>query len=309
MPLGLRVAAVAVGAHVLGACGGAAHPLGWQHLAVGVRRACVVDTQGDAYCIDLDAAREGSPRALVEHAGAFRGPVAVGARLCGADGGGRVRCSGAATFAMPELADVAALRGDAGRVLCAVDGRGQLACMDVGSYSSDVPRAIDVTAIAIGPVRAVLVGLGELCVVDGDGDFVRCGTLDVALAPRVERTVGWTVHGGELRDIAGTPRFACGLFDDGTVRCWQHPERGDPPVPLDLPRVSAVVSDTGNWCALTVAREVFCWNRDLAPRQVGGLADVVDIAVLGGTACATSPTRLWCWLTDRVPALPARPTE
>lgn len=107
----------------------------------------------------------------------------------------------------------------------------------------------------------------------------------------------------DVRQVIQTPQAACARKGDGTVACWGHNGKGalarpyvgrvvKPVRVAGVPPVDHVVAGNDYSCALTVAKEVWCWGRRVAssdsadPRKVPGLTDVERLVAGAGYACA-----------------------
>ena len=199
--------------------------------------------------------------------------------------------------------------------------------------SKDDDRADPIFAAERVPV-AVLSPDGT-CGIDGRG---RVGCFQRTTLANPRASLGWA-DGDFVQvaspfshyDAAGNRRtMACARTRSGSVRCFRVLEEGPRLEATDLPGVAAL-SDVTNLaastrfvegveraislvCAVTRRGDVFCWGdrefgqlpgrapgaADLAPVKIGGLPQVVDVALGATFGCARGVDgHVYCWGSNR----------
>ncbi|MFO0554295.1 MAG: hypothetical protein U0271_38295 [Polyangiaceae bacterium] len=227
-----------------------------------------------------------------------------------------VRFAHPAPFAIPPLADVAAMVAG-GEQFCALHRSGEVSCFQHGSRGGGRQPPPD-------PAATVLTGLSDAVdlALDGRrgycavrktgaivcnwghpsprGDGTRVNPLSL-IEDAVELTVGQQ-HGCAIR----RPRS----LDHGNVVCWGDQMSSGPAVTLvdDLSDAVAVSAGNGSSCALRKDGSVYCWGDSsqgrlgngvqkevLRPTLVPGLSPALQVHVTENGACALTSEDVICW--------------
>jgi len=214
----------------------------------GSSHACAVDADGNLTCWGEDTGVGRVEKTPSD--GSFVEPCVAGQRSCGLRTSGRVACWGLGEDPDSPIPDFATIScGGAGE--CGLTTRSEMKCWrnDVGRQDTFPPD---------GDWAELSVGAHHVCGVAGSGDAVECwGTSiqkDEPLNPP---------DGGGLSDIDVGDNFACGITDEGVLRCWVAAEHPDP-----LPAPSRVESESfhspaagqNSMCALTDDGRALCWG-------------------------------------------------
>lgn len=171
----------------------------------------------------------------------------------------------------------------------------------------------DGIAVASGSTASCAIRVGGTVWCWGVGNYLgRSVATDSAVPVQAEGVTG------ALQVDSGSSS-TCAVISGGTVKCWgQYPGNGvgatGAPVTTSIASVTKVSVGASHSCALKTDGTVWCWGSNswgqlgdgtqdlrLAPVQVSGLANVVDIAAGGfeGASCAVkSNGTVWCWGSD-----------
>lgn len=206
---------------------------------------------------------------------------------------------------------------------CALQGDGRIVCWghvvrtsaETAPARIELPELEQVTEIDAGWEHACAVQRGDVWCW-GANDRGQSGAPDAVLVERPRAVDGVS----EVTEIALGARHACALTAQGDVYCWGDNAMGQlgraatpsgrPARVPGLGKVAAIRAGGALSCALTRRAEVKCWGalRDVkraspTPATIAELRGARDLAVDGGTVCATNGTGVRClhhrsWLAN-----------
>jgi alpha-tubulin suppressor-like RCC1 family protein len=239
---------------------------------------------------------------------------------------GKVACRVDGTEGLPPVSLPAPARHLAGSQTrtCSILESGNVVCWS--EQEQGAPRAVE----GIGDVVDIAVGLAHVCALRRAGDVWCWGSNEAGLlgdgstTPR-ERPAPVAQLDDVVR-IDSKNLHTCALKAGGTVHCWGLGDDGQlgdgkkrgvdeyAAVPVAVANVAgatAISLGDAHGCALARGR-VICWGEngvgqlgtgtteeELAPVEVAGLTDIVEIAAGGGHQCAMrGDGSVLCWGTN-----------
>lgn len=175
-----------------------------------------------------------------------------------------------------------------------------------------------VTGIATGTFHscAITGGIIKCWGLNGSGQLGDGGNLDSAQAVSVNGLSGLT----PTKVVVGG-YFSCGLFSNGTVRCWGRNDFGQlgtgnttglssaTTAAIGLTTVSDIEAGSHHVCAKTSSNQVYCWgynafgqvgngstDNKTSPTLISALTDISDLGLGSNHSCAVSSTgSTYCW--------------
>lgn len=288
-------------------------------VSAGAEHVCVVTRDGAVRCwganydheLGVDGAATSEPGAPIAGLGPVARVVAGDRFTCALLRDGAVRCWGdydhdSATPSVRVPTEIAGLRGvvdlaGGGAHVCAVMGDGAVACIAGRGLVSGVVRRDRGVRLALGGEHA--------CARSGDG-VVRCWSWEGGAPSRVTALRG-------AREVAVLERTsfdgdACGLFEDGSVRCEALDVRPAEPREVPAPRRVAGVSRAsrialggGLGCAALLDGGLVCWRHGEASQGARSIVTpaggVTDVAVGAWGLCALGRDGAVACAHDRAP--------
>lgn len=191
-----------------------------------------------------------------------------------------------------------------GNLSCALTN-GKVHCWGAAYELSD--KALD-APVDLSPAKAVdhiAVGQG-LCAVLRTGEVTCRGAMATEL--RGGGSNDWVDVGiSTADDVVVSASHGCATAK-GKVRCWGTRDAIQPGLPREVDKPTAVVGLKGvtslslgsaKSCALTKARDVWCWGGsryEARPRRVAGVSNVKQLSVGSDFACGVDDKRkVHCW--------------
>lgn len=243
--------------------------------------------------------------------------AAGGAGLCAREASGRVLClplaspgSGGSIFvladthhgaavAVPGLEDAAAIAVGSAQA-CALRATGEVVCWSSRKAPEPVPGVANARALVMAESRA--------CALLASRE-VACWKVD-STSSKPEPVEGVT----DAVALAAGGDSTCALRADGEVVCWGAlvARGGQPGAPTVIPEVrgaAGIALGRDFACAAMPGGAVRCWGATsrgrlgggampevLAPREVEGLRDVVEVQAFGDATCARrADGTVTCW--------------
>ncbi len=261
-------------------------------------RTCLWSSSGRVACLPLDAATEAIDTTL---AGDIVQMVTGAHFTCVRYADGTVGCDGRDD---PDLRGAVDIAAELDAVLIVLDD-GRLARVDSTNATQYLDGVDDARRVwARGHWYCFTTGTRELSC---RGHWIELGE-DTPFDPT-------PIDAPPFAELALTAHAACGVDDDGEVRCWGWAHLGAlgtedglyrAPVATGITGAIEVGAGGGQTCALLGDGTVRCFGRNLSaelgvedPYETRGpplLADIEALDVGGAHACARdAQRRLWCW--------------
>lgn len=230
------------------------------------------------------------------------------------------------------------------QVSCAILGDGTARCWGSNAGSklgngSSVEASSNVPTSVSGLTTVVSIAISDYfgCAVLADGT-ARCwgndgvgGRLGTGASTGVHATPVSVVTLTTAKTVAVSPRGACALLADASVRCWGGNEDNElgttlpggapsTPTPVVVPALTNVVALTGgnsHKCALLDTGGVRCWGRNTlaqhgngaktpseTPTTVTGVSNIVSVSAGESATCAVAGNGgVRCWGTGPLESL------